>query len=65
MIFPLTVWLPYLDLQNTPGVTTFTVPRVDDGHSPSIHIPIGFPVGNDKLFNVFVSRKIKNTIRMI
>ena len=51
--------MPYLDLQSTPGVATFTVPRVDDGHSPLIDIPLGFPMGNDRLFEVFVSTKLE------
>ena len=51
--------MSYLDLQSTPGVATFTVPRVDDGHSPPIDIPLGFPMGNDRLFEVFVSTKAR------
>jgi hypothetical protein len=51
------VWLPYLDIPNIPDATVFTVPRFVNGHSPPINIPLGFPIGNDRVFEVFVSAK--------
>ena len=60
ILYAHTAWLPYLTLQTTPGVVTYTVPPGDDVYSSPIQIPGGFPIGNDKLFSVFVSRKIMN-----
>ena len=48
-------WLPYLNLQSTPGVATYTVPRFDDGASPAIPIPTGFPIGNSNTSVAYVS----------
>ena len=55
--------MPYLDISGT----EFTLPRFDDGHSAPINIPLGFPIGNDRLFEAFVSTKThdQNTIIII
>ncbi|MCG8626254.1 MAG: hypothetical protein MJE68_30180 [Proteobacteria bacterium] len=52
----ITVWLPYLNISGT----VFTLPRFDDGHSASINLPLGFPIGNDRLFEAFVSTKTRS-----
>ena len=40
------VWLPFLNLSSTPGITTMFLGRLDDGNSDPIPIPTGFPFGN-------------------
>ena len=51
-------WLPYLTLRSTPGIVTNSVPGVDDGSSPAIPIPTGFPIGNSNQSVAYVRIKI-------
>ena len=55
MIIKYTAWLPFLTLRSTPGVVTNSVPAVDDGSSPAIPIPTGFPIGNSNQSVAYVS----------
>ena len=48
-------WLPFLTLRSTPGVVTNLLPAVDDGASPAIPIPTGFPIGNSNQSVAYVS----------
>ena len=53
------VWLPYLALNTTSGVTTLLVPAYDDGSTAPIPVPTGFPIGNTIQHSAYVSYQAK------
>ena len=55
MVLKCTAWLPFLTLRATPGVVTNSLAAVDDGASPAISIPTGFPIGNSNQSVAYVS----------
>ena len=64
-LFYFAAWLPYLSLRSTPGVATYTVARFDDGTSPPIPIPTGFPIGNSNASVAYVSGYTNNIFKKL
>ena len=52
------VYLPFLSLGTTSGVTTHQLARGDDAHSPPINISGGFPFANSTETVVYVSLQV-------
>lgn len=56
--YPVVVYLPFLSLGTTSGVTTHQLARGDDAHSPAINISGGFPFANSTETVVYVSLQV-------
>lgn len=58
-MFFFAVWLPFLNLSDTVGVSTFQLSPGDDESSASINIPNYFIFGNSEQSEVYVSLSVR------